>query len=166
MINVRKQDLLNIRTIICFSCPSEVNLSSSCNYLSNLECLRKTNYFIILHLFNNYLLSYYFVCYLDIGSINIRLKKIRIEGISSLKSLSLNLESIEECYFANMYSLRKLKLYVKNEINIDMLTKLLELCPKIEELALNCHFSNINFGDSFNLKELTLNGNGKHLFSF
>ena len=79
--------------------------------------------------------------------------KVKIEGFSSLKSLSLGFVSLEEATFHNMCSLRKLRLCVrKGRINNDFLTKLFEMCPNIQDLSLICHFSIIEF-DSFAILE-------------
>ena len=94
------------------------------------------------------------------------MERATIEGFSSLKSLSLRLVSIEGCSFTNLNSLRNVGLDVKSEINNEMLTKLFEMCPNIEELYLTGDFSNISFDRFFNLKRLKLCGNLLDDFNF
>ena len=72
------------------------------------------------------------------------MNETRIEGLSSLKSLSLRVESFKPSSFVNLNALRKLNLAVKREINNDMIRKLFETWPHIEELSLDGQFSNIN----------------------
>ena len=104
--------------------------------------------------------------YLDINYMKHHLERVNIEGLSSLKSLSLKLESIEENSFGKMNSLKELTLDVKNEINNDMSTKLFETCPNIEKLCLNGKFSNINLDNFVNLKNLELHGDILDGFNF
>lgn len=85
-------------------------------------------------------------------------KRVKIEVLSSLKSLSLKLASLEECYFENLYSLKQLKLGIKSEINKNLITKLIEIFPNIEELALSGQFSNVKFDRFANLKKILLSG--------
>lgn len=93
--------------------------------------------------------------------------QVRIEGLSSLKSLKLRLASIERNSIGNMSSLRNLYLNFKSDFNNDLTTKLFEIFPNIEDLFLCGHFSNMNFDSFFNLKELFLNGlNGDTLYNF
>ena len=92
--------------------------------------------------------------------------RVNIEGLSSLKSLSLNLESIEGSSFQNLYSLKRLNLDIESEINNDMLTRLFEICPNIDELCLQGKFSNINFDCFTNLKKLRLSGDLSDDFNF
>ena len=94
------------------------------------------------------------------------LERATIDGFSSLKSLSLRLVSIEGCSFTNLNSLRNVGLDVKSEINNEMLTKLFEMCPNIEELYLTGDFANISFDRFFNLKRLKLCGNLLDDFNF
>lgn len=90
-----------------------------------------------------------------------------MEGLSSLKSLTLRLDSIDESSFSNMKSLRQLSLCIRRVINNDFLTKLFETCPHIEELTLvGDHFSSVNFDRFVNLKKLTLCGNLLSDFNF
>ena len=86
------------------------------------------------------------------------LKQVRIDGLSSLNSLSLKLESIEGSFVSNMYSLQTLCLNVRNSINIDSSIKLFEIFPNIEGLALDGQFSNINLDNFIRLKKLSLCG--------
>ena len=65
-----------------------------------------------------------------------------------------------------MFSLRKLGLDVKNEMNKEMLIKLLEIFPNIEELSLSGQFSDINFDSFINLKKLSLFGDLLYGFNF
>ena len=95
------------------------------------------------------------------------MEKVRIEGLSSLKLLQLRLASIEESSFANMNSLQILRLAVEDEtIDKEILAKLFEICPNIEELDLDGQFSNINFDRFVNLKSLSLNGHLLDDFNF
>lgn len=96
------------------------------------------------------------------------MERVRIEGLFSLKSLSLSLDSIEESYFANLNSLRVLRLDVINnrEINNGFLTSLFEIFPNIEELHLHGQFSSINFDSFVNLKKISLYGNLLDDFNF
>ena len=96
----------------------------------------------------------------------LNVEQVKIECLSTLISLSLRLESIEEFSFANMYSLRDLTLYIESEINNDSLTKLFEAFPHIEELFLDGKFSNINLDSFFYLKKLTFSGNLLNDFNF
>ena len=86
------------------------------------------------------------------------LERVRIEGLSSLKSLTLRLESIEGCYFDNLNSLRNLTLLLKSKIDNTSLANLFEICSNIEQLYLGGQFSFMNLDSLFNLKKLTLYG--------
>ena len=50
VIKVHKQDLLSIKAILFVKLENvrEINLSSSCSYLSNLEYLSKINYYFLI----------------------------------------------------------------------------------------------------------------------
>ena len=89
------------------------------------------------------------------------LEKVNLEELSSLKSLSLRLASIEGSSFGNMHSLKQLVLYAKSEINNDFITKLSEIFPNIEELFLSSfkQFTYINLDSFVKLKNLSLYGN-------
>ena len=62
--------------------------------------------------------------------------------------------------------MKQLALHIESEINNDVLIKLLEICPNIEELYLNGDFSNINLDNFVNLKKLALRGNLLDEFNF
>lgn len=94
------------------------------------------------------------------------LERVGIEDLSSLKSLSLVLASIEGNSFGNLDSLKKLTLFVQSKINNNSLTKLFEICPNIEELSLVGEFSDINFDIFVSLKRLKLCGNLLSDFNF
>jgi hypothetical protein len=94
------------------------------------------------------------------------LEKANLEGLSSLKSLTLNVASIEQSSFGNLYSLNELFLFIKSEINNELIAKLLELCPNIEESTLYGQFSNINLDSFVNLKKLRLWGDILKGFNF
>ena len=94
------------------------------------------------------------------------MEKVNLEGLSSLKSLRVNIASIEQSSFGNLYSLNELFLKTKSEINNELIAKLLELCPNIEELTLVGCFSNINLDGFVNLKRLDLWGDILDNFNF
>lgn len=71
----------------------------------------------------------------------------------------MNLATIEDNSFGNLFSLRDLTLYVQLEINNRSLETLFESCPNIEALTLQGEFSNVNFDRFVNLKKLVLYGN-------
>ena len=100
---------------------------------------------------------------------NICLDQLKMEGFSSLESLTLRLRSIETCSFGHMNSLRILDIDIidgSSEINDSFLTKLVEMCPNIEQLSLRGWFSNINFENFVNLKKLALFGHLSDNFNF
>ena len=160
VMSFHKRDLLNIETIGNRNVKdkiAEVNLNCISNYLSKLEFLGKD-----VNLFN----YFYVICYLklllyvflELNRLSDYLERVRIENLSSLKSLSLTLDSIEESYFRNLNSLRILRLDVNRDINNEFSTRLFVIFPKIEELHLHGQFSNINFDSFVNLKKLSLYG--------
>lgn len=100
------------------------------------------------------LLSY--ILYLDLCLHGVYLEQVSIASLSSHKTLSLQLASIEGRSFGYLYSLRDLRLSVKSELNKEKLAKLFESCPNIEELTLIANFSTINFDSFVNLKSLSL----------
>ena len=109
--------------------------------------------------------SIVFILYLD-ATRNRPIERVNLEGLSSLKSLSLSLKSIEGNLFGNLNSLKQLTLHIESEINKDMLTKMFEICPNIEELCLYGKFSNINFDSFVNLKNFELRGEILEGFNF
>ena len=160
-----KQDLLNIKHISKSFANNirEVNFNFTSNYLPKPETLSKSNYcFMYLVMFNVLKV----IMYLDINHMKHHLERVSIEGLSSLKFLSLKLESIEENSFGKMNSLTELTLDVKSEMNNDMSTKLFETCPNIEKLCLSGKFSNINLDNFVNLKKLRLCGDLSVEFNF
>lgn len=84
--------------------------------------------------------------FLDMHQYNYKhLEYVNMEGISSIKNLTLRVESIENGgSFGNLNQLNLLSLKVKSEINNALTTKLFEICPNIEYLFLNGQFSNVN----------------------
>ena len=94
------------------------------------------------------------------------MNETRIEGLSSLKSLSLRVESFKPSSYGNLNGLRRLSLAVKGEIDNDMIAKLFEICPHIEELSLGGQFSNINFDSFISLKMLGISGSYLEDFNF
>ena len=105
--------------------------------------------------------------YLDLGIHSVGyLMPVIIEGLSSLKSLTLKLVPFEGNSFGNMNSLKQLNLAIAPEIDNNLLTKLFEMCPNIEELTLRGIFCNINVDSFVNLKKLRLNGDLSDEFNF
>ena len=166
VISFRKQDLLNITIIKSRNTQDdlrEVYLNcSSNNFSSKLEVLGKTAFIF----FCQIEISLYFMWILDLFPTCYYLKRVRLEGISSLNSLALCLESIEESYFGKQSSLKTLRLQIKNEINNESSTNLFQMCPNIEEMYLYGDFSDINFDMFCNLKKLKLYGNLLDGFNF
>ena len=103
----------------------------------------------------------FFLSFLEMKYKNEYFEKANLEELSSLKSLSLHLASIEGSSFGNMHSLKQLDFYTKSEINNDFITKLSEICPNIEELILTStgQFTYINLDRFVKLKNLSLFGN-------
>ena len=87
-----------------------------------------------------------------------------MEGISSLKYLTLRVESIENGSFGNLNSLKQLSLNVTSEINNGLITKVFEMCPNIENLILDGQNSIIDLDK--NLKKLKLGGRSSDDFNY
>lgn len=82
----------------------------------------------------------------------------RIEGFSSLRSLTLKANSTEVNFsIKNLESLKCLRLYTF-KIDQDILTRLLDQLQHIQELVLDGNLSYINLDNLVNLKCLTLCG--------
>lgn len=165
LISFRKQDLLNIKAIKTKRFREVVDINCSSSYLSKLENLGNIN-FKICQSFIYLFLIRCFLLYLDLSVFLYKVKRVKLEGLSSLKSLKLILESIEGNSFGNLNSLKQLNLSIESEINNDMIIKLLEICPNIEKLHLSDTFSNINLDYFVNLKNLSLYDNLMDDFNF
>ena len=153
VIIVRKEDLLTVKEITCFNL-KEVNLSASkTTDLSNLETLGK----IIIFLFSNNCYLIDFISFKELNGIY-QTPEIKIEEFSSLKSLSLSFQSLNQVILTNLIQLRRLELNLETTINSEVLLKLIENLPYIELLKLFCKLSYFNLDNLFNLKELELKG--------
>ena len=85
-------------------------------------------------------------------------EEIKIEGFSSLKSLSLSFHMLNQVKLRNLIELRTLELILETTINSEVLLKLIENSPYIEVLHLNGHLSFFNLDYLSNLKRLDLIG--------
>ena len=117
----------------------------------------------------------YFINFLDLDDIEEavfenRLKsvEIKIEGLKSMKNLSLRLHTSESYSFCikNVYSLKYFGLKIFGTIDEQILTIFLDKLLTIEELSLDGNFSNFNLDHLVNLKWLSLNGIIKEDFNF
>jgi len=89
------------------------------------------------------------------------MKEIIIEDLSSLKYLSLEMDSVERVTLRNLLALREFDLVLKQQetaINSDILDKFLDILPYIENLNLSGYFSNFNLDNLVRLNKLCLNG--------
>ena len=86
------------------------------------------------------------------------LEEVKIEGLSSLKSLTLSFQSSNEVILTNLLALRKLQLHLETTINSEILLKLIENLPYIEVLHLGGDLSYFNLDSLYNLKEIDLTG--------
>lgn len=156
VINFRKEDLLRIKAIKSVEVNFyAVNLNCSSNNFSKLEKFGNTDSKL-----NNqsaiFQLNYLFILEIFHRSKHYS-DHVNIEGLLSLKSLSLCLSSLDKRnFFGNHSSVKILTLDIESEFNIDSCTKLFELFPNVEELNLEGNFSNINFDQFVNLKKLEL----------
>ena len=92
--------------------------------------------------------------------------EIKIEGISSLKSLCLLINSVE-VYFSirNLPSLKEFHISTP-KIDENIISQLLLLIPNIEELLLNGNLHYFSLDDFVNLRCLCLSGTLKDDFNF
>ena len=85
-------------------------------------------------------------------------EEIKIEGLSSLKSLTLRFESLNQVKLRNLFALRRFELDLETPINSEVLFKFIENSPYIETLHLHGDLSCFNLDSLSNLNELTLTG--------
>ena len=93
--------------------------------------------------------------------------ELNIEGLSSLNRLHLSANT-SEVHFStkNLPSLTYLTLSISATINEDIITRLFEKFPHIEELALYGKFSFFNLDKFVNLRKLSLFGSIEENFNF
>ena len=95
------------------------------------------------------------------------LEEIKIEDFSSLKSLALNLYSVERITLRNLIGVRDLKFeLVESPINSEIHVKLFDQLPNIQKLTLIGKFSNFNLDNLFSLQELSLKGSLDKEFNY
>lgn len=87
------------------------------------------------------------------------LEEVKINDFFSLKSLDLNLYSVERITLRNLMALRDLKFQLLDSpINSDIQLKLFDQMPNFQKLTLIGHFSYFNLDKIFLLPELSLKG--------
>ena len=93
--------------------------------------------------------------------------KFNIEGLSSLKTLYLgpNTDKVD-ISIKNLPSLRNFSLSLSDEINDEIITRLLDQLPHIKELHLKGNLSYFNLDNFVNLRILSLCGSLNENFNF
>ena len=89
-----------------------------------------------------------------------------LEGLSSLKDLKLELMSLERTTITKLLSLRIFYLRLKCSINSDVIEKLFNSMPNIEDLSFSGVYSYFNLDKFANLKKLYLFGRFHKDFNF
>jgi hypothetical protein len=85
--------------------------------------------------------------------------KFNLEGLSSLKVLHLAANSAEVDFsFRNLNSLRHFYMSIRCKIDENLMTRILEQIPTVEELYLHGNISYINLDSLVNLRELSIAG--------
>ena len=92
--------------------------------------------------------------------------EIKIEGFSSLESLFLSFESLNQVILTNLFALKRLELDLERPINSELMFKLIENLSYIETLVLHGKLSYFNLDRLSNLKELELSYTIKDYFNF
>ena len=171
VIHVCKQDVLNIKLIYYSHEFSAVNLTASSTIdLSKLVYLSKL-LIIVLTLINKSRLIV-FSSNIDLNDrieeeIMRKSVKLNVEGLSSLKSLTVNLNTDDvDLSIKNLPSLAKLNLKISVTIDDQILTRLFDQVPHIQELCLNGNLSYFNLDSLVNLKVLALFGTIDKSFNF
>ena len=85
-------------------------------------------------------------------------EEIKIEGFSSLKSLTLRFESLNQVIFRNLFAINSFKLDLETPISSEVLLKLIRSLPYIEMLIFHGDLSYFNLDSLSNLKSLDLYG--------
>lgn len=154
LIRISRQDLLNIRSIICYSPMSRINLT----YLPlKLERLGKK---VFHNLFIFYRRRRKLISFIKALSGRSELKEVNIEDLSSLNSLELKLSSSpKRITLRNLTALENFKFQQSNiSINSDILVKLLEQLPSVKKLTLYGRLSNFHLDNMIHMRELSLKG--------
>ena len=160
MIHIKKQDLLGIKEIILYhNNVTRINLTGTTIDLSKLEHLSK-----LLPSLNGISIKFkciffYFQFHIEIVSVYNETKEIVLDHFTSLQSLELKLKSIERYSFGKFDSLRCLYLTFESKIKSEMLSFLIDQCPNITNLFLDCKkLCYFNLDSLNNLKYIWIEG--------
>jgi len=93
-------------------------------------------------------------------------EEIKIERFSSLKSLMLKFQSLNQVILSNLFALRTVELNLATPINSEILLKLIDYLPYIETLHLSGSLSYFNLDSLSNLKQLSLSHTIMYDFNF